>query len=129
LTIERNDEKLEHATARCCSGLQSTSNQGKEVDEEADEEESELERQIDEFEALSQLPKAWSIARSYDEFHVFDRRLRSHFGSNSQPFALLPDRKMMCQRTKPFLESHRKHFEAFLQVSSHIFKIQKTFLL
>jgi hypothetical protein len=74
-----------------------------------------MDREIEEYESMFQLPKSWSIARTYDEFYVFDRFLRQHFG-NAQPFALLPDRKMMCSRSQAFLESQRQHMEAFLNV-------------
>lgn len=127
LAIERNDYKLEQA--QCCSltGIQNKNRlnqQAKKSDlgESDDEEEDEMEQQLDEYEAMSKLPKAWSIARTYDEFYVFDRRLRQHFGSNSQPFALLPDRKMMCPRTQKFLETQRQYMEAFLEVCKLDFK-------
>ncbi|KAI6183665.1 hypothetical protein M3Y97_00513200 [Aphelenchoides bicaudatus] len=133
MTIERKDETLDQSNAQCCliGSRQGTSKKKEERDPDDEEfdDENELETQFEEFEALSQLPKAWSIARSYDEFYVFDRRLRSHFGINTQPFALLPDRKMKCPRTKQFLELHRKHFESFLQQLSRQTNLKHSELL
>ncbi|KAI6216461.1 Sorting nexin-14 [Aphelenchoides fujianensis] len=80
-----------------------------------DEEEDPLEEQLEVFEALSELPRSWSMARTYDEFYVFDTRLRQFHGAQSQRFALLPDRKMACPRNRQFLESQRKYMESFLQ--------------
>ncbi|KAI6217537.1 Sorting nexin-14 [Aphelenchoides besseyi] len=71
--------------------------------------------QLEVFEALSQLPHSWSMARTYDEFYAFDSALRNFHGVNSQRFALLPDRRMMCARNRQFLESQRKYMEDFLR--------------
>ncbi|KAI6172438.1 hypothetical protein M3Y98_00973200 [Aphelenchoides besseyi] len=73
------------------------------------------EEELEVFEALSQLPHSWSMARTYDEFYAFDSALRNFHGVNSQRFALLPDRKMMCARNRQFLESQRNYMEDFLR--------------
>ncbi|CAD5212113.1 unnamed protein product [Bursaphelenchus okinawaensis] len=62
---------------------------------------------------MSQLPSKWSITRTYDEFYLFEKRLRKIHGSEGV-LATLPERKMFCPRSRMFLESQRDYLERFL---------------
>ena len=117
--VEKIAHPLGRSTSSVVGGEHGATIDDDDHDHDEDDEElteAVLERSMAvEFAALSQLPRTWQISRSYDDFYVFEARLREASGPNARRLALLPDRKIV-PRTRAFLESQQPHLEAFIQV-------------
>lgn len=69
---------------------------------------------------VANAPAAWTIGRRFEEFYGLEDRLREQYGPTLR-LAALPDRKTTLQllqagrNTRALLDTHRVHFERFLQ--------------
>lgn len=66
------------------------------------------------------LPRVWTVFHRYEEFYALEDRLREQYG-NTLRMSTLPDRRPTLQllqlgrNNRTLMESHKAHFERFLQ--------------